>query len=146
MRPRVKRPKNYEALLNLLTEEKKGPFESFKDALVFCAALGLYKNKRVQFEKTSEPINLDIFNKGDEAFIFMLGIHSNDMNLLLEENLENRLNIFEEYANGGLGIVSEKAQDRTREISEHIEEFILDMFEVKNEKGSNITSIASEFK
>jgi dnd system-associated protein 4 len=117
---RVRRPLDKSDLLNQLRDrEKQGPFETYKDALVFAAALGFEKNERLQFDKSDEPIDWDVFKGSDRDLINMMAVSvKKDLNILSEEEniIDEKLRIFEEFANGGLEIIKRKISESTEPI------------------------------
>lgn len=82
-------------------------FETLKDCLVFCAALGAAKEKREPFSDPAEPIALHLFNgEFDKEFINALAIFdTKDAKIIFPEREDERIKIFEEYACGGLHIL-----------------------------------------
>lgn len=97
-----------------VSPETTGPFQTYADAIVFAAALGVKHKKRVPLGEISkrEPgaIGLDIFvSRGYDLVIKLLAVtETKDINILAandEEHEGKRLQIFEEYANGGLEIL-----------------------------------------
>lgn len=108
MADRVRRPKQYDELLRLL-KEQTNIFPTLKDAIVFAACLGLSRDKRVSFEKTSEPINMQTFGEEfDQMAIDVIGISASDDDpmIMATERSDERVRIFEEYACGGLEIIN----------------------------------------
>ena len=103
---RVRRPEQFKEFLTELTKEKE-VFETYKDALVFAACLGFNRGKRVSFEKTSEPINIQIFrDQFDEMVMNVLAIAETDQPFVIAKDRETeKIRIFEEYACGGLEIM-----------------------------------------
>jgi dnd system-associated protein 4 len=122
---RVRRPKEYDDLLNLLRDKEQGVFATFKSALVFAAAVGFKERLRVPFSETGEPIALSLFSEHqDQPFIFCLALTEyNDVSYLREENFLEAMLVFEEYAAGGLshlhGILD------TAHIKESIEAYLV---------------------
>jgi dnd system-associated protein 4 len=109
--PRVRRPADKEELLNRLTaRDANGPFATYKDVLVFAAALGYMNKRREPFSKSSEPIDLSVFSGfGDEAIINMLPVADEErLELLAPDHFDERIRWFEEYANGGLAILQQR--------------------------------------
>ncbi|NJK38821.1 MAG: DNA phosphorothioation-associated protein 4 [Oscillatoriales cyanobacterium RM2_1_1] len=95
-------------------EETTGAFQSYVDVLVFAAALGAKHGKREpiqEYSKEIDPIRQDIFsNKGYDQVINLLAITAkNDPKVLAsnESAEEERIKIFEEYANAGLEILTQ---------------------------------------
>ena len=106
---RIRRPAERDALLKELTDNKE-PFASMASAMVFAAAVGFSKGRRIEFAKTSEEIPWEVFvNAGAEPFMDMLAaVVSEDKDVLASDRDEERIRIFEEYAAGGLEIISER--------------------------------------
>ncbi len=94
-----------------------GPFSTYADAVAFAAALGARWKKRVPLgtisTKEPAPISLEIFiSRGYDLAIKLLAIAETKEPKILStfdsENEEKRLQIFEEYANGGLEILRDE--------------------------------------
>lgn len=114
MARRVRRPKKKSDILNRLTDrDENGPFGSHVDVMFFAAALGAYHDRKEEFEENLDPMVLELFTKTQarDAMFYMLPIHDQaDLSLLRdsEEALDQRVQIFEEYANGGLSLIQER--------------------------------------
>lgn len=94
------------------TEDTSGPFQSYADALVFAAALGMRRGIRepiAEYSKLIDPIRQDIFyGKGYDQVINLLAVTSGNEPRILastDEAEEERVRIFEEYANAGLDLL-----------------------------------------
>jgi dnd system-associated protein 4 len=111
MADRVRRPVEYELMLNELRD--KGVFKTYKDALIFSASLGKARNKRVEFTKSSEPINLSIFSLDDDKMVLnsIAVDEDSDPYLLSDDREDEKILIFEEYACGGLEILKNEIYD-----------------------------------
>ncbi|MEH2102554.1 MAG: DNA phosphorothioation-associated protein 4 [Nostoc sp.] len=114
---RIRISKDKATLLESLVEEATSPFDTYADVMVFAASLGAKRKKSVpleEFAKKPEPIRQSIFiNRGYDTVINLLAIsHTRDPKILAsDEDSENeKLKIFEEYANGGLEILKDKLQ------------------------------------
>ncbi len=129
-----------------------GPFQTYADAIAFAAALGSKWQKRVPLGtiSTSEPapISLEIFiSRGYDTTIKLLALaETGDPKILSSfhpEKESERIQIFEEYANGGLEILQHElrgavdyterillmlSQERIKERSPDNEEFDLSRF------------------
>lgn len=99
-------------LLKNLTEEATSPFETYADVMIFAASLGYKRKKIVPLEevaKKPEPIRPSIFtHRGYDSVINLLAIsYTKDPKVLGsdEESRNEKIRIFEEYANGGLEIL-----------------------------------------
>lgn len=101
---RVRRPKEYDGLLNILKDKDDGVFLTLKSALVFSAAVGFKHKIKLEFTETSEPIIFTLFNDlTDRPFIYALALTEfDDVTYLREENFIETIRLFEEYAAGGL--------------------------------------------
>jgi len=109
MARRVRRPAGKDQLLKSMTENQH-PFATMADALIFAAALGFAEDRRVAFEKSSEQIPWEVFaNTGSVAIIDMIAAAVDDeIEILADDRADDRLTIFEEFANGGLEIVRDR--------------------------------------
>ncbi|MDX2244936.1 MAG: DNA phosphorothioation-associated protein 4 [Leptolyngbyaceae cyanobacterium bins.302] len=111
---RIKVAKDKAQLVKALraSEETTGPFQTYVDVLVFAAAVGVKQGRREpikEYSKEIDPIRQDIFyGKGYDQVINLLAIAtSSDPKTLAanEKSEEERIKIFEEYANAGLEIL-----------------------------------------
>lgn len=111
MAARVRRPAEFDDMLNELRET--GVFPTFKDAMVFAAALGYRRGNRKEFKKNSEPIDLDVFRGDfDRTIMSILAIEEMDNpKMIAPSNEAARVLCFEEYANGGLEILKREIWD-----------------------------------
>ena len=111
MATRVRRPAEFDGMLSELRDE--GVFPTFKDVLIFAAALGFRRGNRKPFKKHSDPIDLDVFRSDfDRTIMSMIAIEENgDPNMLAPSNEAERVLCFEEYANGGLEIMKREISD-----------------------------------
>ena len=151
---RIRVAKDKADLVQQLVDYKgtTGPFQTYADAIAFAAALGAKWQKRIPLGtiSTSEPapIGLEIFiSRGYDTTIKLLAIAETSNPKILStfhpENEAKRLQIFEEYANGGLEILRDElrgavdyterillmlSQERIKERSPEDEEFDLSRF------------------
>jgi dnd system-associated protein 4 len=106
-----------------------GPFQTYADVIVFAAAVGAKSNKRVPLgviAKEPTPISLEIFiSRGYDTVIKLLAVaNTKDTKTLSAyhpESENQRVEIFEEYANGGL----EKLRDELRGAVDYSERLLL---------------------
>lgn len=114
---RVRRNKTQEDLYKALKEGEAGVFESYKDVFMMAAAIGFKHGRRTPFESFAEPIELDVFSgKTDLPVINAIALQeTQDVTILLEDDgtYERKLNIVEEYANGGMEILKQHLLDST---------------------------------
>lgn len=114
---RIKIAKDKTELVKALLagDNTTGPFQYYVDALIFAASLGLQRQSKkeiAEYSKDIDPIRQDIFHdKGYTQAINLIAVaDSNDPKLVAnnDDAEEKRIRIFEEYANGGLEILSNK--------------------------------------
>ncbi|WP_013323518.1 DNA phosphorothioation-associated protein 4 [Gloeothece verrucosa] len=116
--PRIRIAKDKAELVQALVDFNgaTGPFQTYADVMVFAAALGAKFQKRVPLgiiSKEPAPISLEIFiSRGYDALIKLLAIaETKDPKILSAYRLEaeaQRVEIFEEYANGGLEMLRDE--------------------------------------
>jgi len=111
MADRVRRPKIYEEMLDEL--KNKGVFKTYKDALMFAACLGYDRGKRIEFSKSSEPVNLQIFSgEFNQTILNTLAVAETlDPSCVGKDKEDEKVRIFEEYACGGLEILKNEFWD-----------------------------------
>lgn len=111
---RVRRPQQYEALMQELREE--AAFATFRDILLFAAAVGAHVKRRVPFTSSGERIRYETLKEPafSETLINMIAASeiADDPEILDSTRAEERVGIFEEYANGGLEYIQEQVNVR----------------------------------
>lgn len=116
---RIRVAKDKAELVKALTsaDGATGPFQTFADVIVFAAALGAKHNKRVPLGEISKrepsPIGQEHFLiKGYDLVIKLIAmIEAKELYILSHDNEKydnQRIRIFEEYANGGLEILQQE--------------------------------------
>jgi dnd system-associated protein 4 len=95
------------------SEESTGPFRLIADVLVFAAALGLKRKRRIPLgDSVAEPIRQDVFDRqGYDTMMNLVALHADQRPQVLadsDEATNQRASAFEEYANGGLEILREE--------------------------------------
>lgn len=113
---RVRRPKDKDELLDQLVDGDGNAFQARYEALTFCAALGYARGKRLPFEESGERIRWEQFQAvGAGGLTSMLAVAtSEDREVLAPERLEERIAVFEEYANGGLEVLQSELDKRPK--------------------------------
>ena len=111
--PRVRRPADKAELISRLAGEgTESVFPSMRDLFVFAAALGKVEERRRPLTRAAkDPIRLDLFraDASHDLLIQSLAIlaHPGDAEILREDRVEERIEVFEEYVNGGLELMQE---------------------------------------
>ena len=106
---RVRRPSQHDQLMKRLANDE-GPFSTLAEVLTFAAGLGYAEGRREPLDTSGEQIDFDVFQRlGAEGFIDMLAaaVHE-DVTILGPAMSDERLTVFEEFANGGLGILQSR--------------------------------------
>ncbi len=109
---RVKQPKKYENLFEELCSKDESNenaiFTSKAELMIFAAGVGFEKGKKESFEKSLEAIAFNIF-RNSKAFSTVLNTiafaDTDDIDILANEKVNDRITIFEEYACAGLEII-----------------------------------------
>lgn len=120
---RVRGPADKEELIaRLAGDSPNALFPSILDLFVFAAALGKAEGKSVPLASPSaDPIRLELFQResGHELLIQMLAVleHPDDLEILEDDRAAERVEIFEQYVNGGLEIIQThlKANPKVRD-------------------------------
>ena len=106
---RVRRPAQHDQLMKRLAGEE-GPFSTLAEVLTFAAGLGYSEGRREPLTASGEQIDFDVFQRlGVEGLIDMLAaaVHD-DVAILSPDQYDERLTVFEEFANGGLDILQSR--------------------------------------
>ena len=111
---RIQRASDKEAIIELLTSESVGAFREIWRLLFFAALVGFKNHRREPLGSTQsgEGIRQDSFANNPVwlGTLYLLGLvetETTDTLRSTEEAENERITIFEEYANGGLAILKE---------------------------------------
>lgn len=112
---RIQRASDKEAIIQLLTSDSVGAFREIWRLLFFAAIVGFKNGRREPLGATQggEGIRQDSFanNSVWHGTLYLLGIvetGKTDVLRATEEAEDDRIRIFEEYANGGLAILKQE--------------------------------------
>lgn len=107
----VHRSKVYENTLQILGGPNAKLFETLREALSFAAALGYRERRRLKLDERAgrEDIQSQVYNGNDAVdLIFAIALAEvKSAEILKPTNEKECIKIFEEYANGGLCIITE---------------------------------------
>lgn len=122
----IKRNSDKEDLIKALAERphgdtKRSIFKNMRDALAFAAAVGYAKKKRKPLDGKTNDIPFRIFESKPEVidFMYLLALMDTKDNVLLRPTTESEdkiATIFEEFANGGLEVISEWLREQPKDI------------------------------
>ena len=109
--PDVRRPNNHDDTLQMLAGEHN-PFEFFRDALVFSAALGFSRGRREEFSPNPNAIAWATMaaNQLFEPLLLLItaSLSGDKPEQLGDDAIRERVKAFEEYACGGLSVIREE--------------------------------------
>ena len=111
---RVRRPRQYETLIQQMRDD--GGFATMRDVLLFAAAVGKSKERRVPFDESGEPIRYETLTDPEyaSALVNMMAAvtEADDPEVLAASRLKDRIAMFEEYACGGLEYIQGEMNTR----------------------------------
>lgn len=112
---RIRRPQQHELLLKELQED--GGFGTFRDILLLAAAVGYKFSRRASFaESAGDPIRYETLTGPafSEALVNMIAANvvQDDPEIMDGPRIDERIKIFEEFANGGLEFIQEQVNVR----------------------------------
>jgi dnd system-associated protein 4 len=123
----------------------EGKFPTFRDILLLAGAIGYRYERRVAFSNASgDPIRYDptmtqpMFS---DTLISMIAANvvSNDAEIMDDARLEERVKIFEEYANGGLELIQEQVNVRHKPANLVVIDLVTEAF--ANDGGAKPASL-----
>ena len=97
--------------------DNNSPFQTYADAMLFAAVLGAKQQRRVPLGEISKkepgPISIEIFiSRGYDPVMKLIAIAATEnINVISPDRADfeqQRINIFEEYANGGLELLEKE--------------------------------------
>ena len=112
---RIRRPEQHAQLMAEL--QKEALFPTFRDILLFAAAVGYRHDRRTHFsDATGDPIRYETLTTPafSDTLINMIAANvvTADPEIMDPTRLEERVKIFEEFANGGLEFIQEQVNVR----------------------------------
>lgn len=115
----------------------EGVFNKLKDAFVMAVAIGYKERKREQFDKLEGQFELIRFSDLDKAFMNAIAFAEiENVEILLDENFDERMTIVEEYANYGIDILKRKVLDVPGDPLENLMDYIHEQKEIDKEENS----------
>ncbi|MGK7933398.1 MAG: DNA phosphorothioation-associated protein 4 [Microcystaceae cyanobacterium] len=125
-------------------DEGNGPFQTYADVMAFAAVLGANYQQRLSLTaiaKEPSPISLEVFqSRGYDPLIKLLAIVDTQdpkiISSLDAEAEQQRVQLFEEYANGGL----QKLQEQLRGSVDYTERLLL----ILNQERLNLNNNPTE--
>jgi dnd system-associated protein 4 len=114
--PNINRSRVYEDIVQRLAAQSlpgtdRRLFPTIRELLCFAAVLGYSEGRRVPIDRSLgvEDVSYQQFERGEaENLIYLIALADvRDVNVIREDNEEECARIFEEYVNGGLGLVKD---------------------------------------
>lgn len=139
--PRIKKSEDYTTMLDNL--KKSGIFEKHTNTLIFAACLGFKRNDPKPVSNPGEPVRLGLFDDDyDEAVINAIAIleKNGDAMMLAKSKEQERIEIFERYAHGGLAILEREIFKSGQSWEDALISLILKEFE----EGDELTDLTTE--
>ena len=95
--------------MSRLSQGADSVFDTYVELLCFAACLGYSRNASVPFESSAEAVPWHIFeNRGKDSVVNLVAaVASEDFTIVGPDRFDDKLKVFEQYANGGLEILSQ---------------------------------------
>ena len=92
-----------------LSQGADSVFDTYVELLCFAACLGYARNASVPFESSAEAVPWHVFeNRGKDSVVNLVAaVASEDFTIVGPDRFDDKLKVFEQYANGGLEILSQ---------------------------------------
>jgi dnd system-associated protein 4 len=109
----IYRDDKHDKIVKLLAEEphpqlKRSIFKTIRELLCFAAVVGYHDGSKKKLGKKTTEIPGRVFENSDEALdiIYLLALaDKKNADILRDENENESVSIFEQYANGGLDVI-----------------------------------------
>jgi dnd system-associated protein 4 len=143
---RVRRPKDKEELMARLSQGADSVFETYVELLCFAACLGYSRNTPVSFEISAEAVPWHIFeNRGMDSVVNLVAaVASEDFGIVGQERFNDKLEVFERYANGGLEILSQLIEKSPKTPFDVVRDLVLDAQKSPISSASSIDQLAKD--
>lgn len=144
---RLRRPKDQEEYYIKLTDQEEfGIFTTYKDVFMAAGILGFMEKKKREFTGSLEGLNWNVFNlETDETVINAIAVsETNDPTLINtdEETFNKKVQIFEEYAAGGIEILYKRVMEDPKKALNHYIDYIMSMESETTAQERNLRDIA----
>tara|TARA_B100000678_G_scaffold258698_1_gene238469 strand:- start:1495 stop:1905 length:411 start_codon:yes stop_codon:yes gene_type:complete len=123
--------------------QDEGAFPTFRDVLLLAGAVGFRQGRRAAFTLTAgDPIRYETLSARtfSDTLINMIAVNTvDDPEVMDESRLEERVRIFEEFANGGLEYIQEQTNVRHQPAALVVRDLVIEALD--NEKGAEAVSV-----
>lgn len=107
-------------------------FPTYRDILLFAAAVGYQHNRRQPFSSAfGDPIRYEVLTAPgfSDTLINMIAVNvDTDPEIMDGSRIEERIKIFEEYANGGLEYIQEQINMRHQPVNLVVVDLVTEAF------------------
>ena len=141
---RIHRATDKEEIIKLLTSDSVGVFREIWRLLLFSASLGFKRSRREKLAAVETGKGIDQSSFGNNpvwpGILYLIGLVDSDSTDVLkasEDSEDERIAIFEEFANGGLAILKEEFAARNCNL-ETLLNFIHSQVESSSAKKPNL--------
>lgn len=112
--------------------QREAGFPTYRDILLFAAAVGFQQDRRVPFTNASgDPIRWETMTTPpfSDTLINMIAANIvNDPEIMDDARTEQRVKIFEEFANGGLEYIQEQVNIRHKPANLLVIDLVIEIF------------------
>lgn len=107
MKNALNKSAEFEEYFQILGNRSDSIFNTMKDVYIIALIIGFMKKYRKPFSKTAgEPIRLQYFDQNDKNIMDIIALSENyDLSILTKDREDEKYQLIEEYANGGMEIL-----------------------------------------
>lgn len=123
---RAKRDKRKEEYFKTLTKGEYGLFDTMKDVFMLSAVIGYNLGDKEEIKRAGGNIPWSVFDDQDEYIMNIIALaYTKDMDIVLDEQFENKLTLIEEFANRGIEELINQIVEKPGDGMDNLLEFIL---------------------
>jgi dnd system-associated protein 4 len=143
---RVRRPKDKEEMMARLSQGADSIFDTYVELLCFAACLGYARNASVPFESSAEAVPWHIFeNRGKDSVVNLVAaVASEDFTIVGPDRFDDKLKVFEQYANGGLEILSQLIDKSPKTPFDVVRDLVLEAQRISPGSAASIDQMAKD--
>jgi dnd system-associated protein 4 len=129
-----------------LSQGSDSVFETYVELLCFAACLGFVRNASVSFESSAEAVPWHIFeNRGKDSVVNLVAaVALEDFTIVGPDRFDDKLKVFEQYANGGLEILSQLIDKSPKTPFDVVRDLILEAQRISPGPAASIDQMAKD--
>jgi dnd system-associated protein 4 len=133
-------------MMTRLSQGADRVFDTYMELLCFAACLGHSRGLSLSFENSAEPVPWHIFdNSGKDSIVNLVAaVGSEDFAIVGTDRFAEKLRVFEEYANGGLQILSELIDKSPKSPFDVVRDLIIDAEKTNRGTNSSLEEMAKD--